>query len=192
MFAARIGTSSEGEKTVADPLPASVGLGMLILADRGLDSSYELFGEFAERGCDLVWRVKRSAVLSYTSGSQTARRAPSSPGEQAACPFRARRQVPGQRPGATTDRGEHVLPRDDDPRARGGPGHRARRPLRRALGVRDRARRAEDPPAWARIVLRAKTADGVLQEVWGTLCVHSAIRALMCRAAKRGTSTRTG
>jgi len=44
----------------------------------------------------------------------------------------------------------------------------------------------------ARIVLRSKTSDGVLQEAWGMLCVHYAIRALMCRAAEEGTSTRTG
>ena len=37
-----------------------------------------------------------------------------------------------------------------------------------------------------RIVLRSKTADGVRQEAWGMLCVHYAIRALMCRAAEQG------
>ncbi len=37
-----------------------------------------------------------------------------------------------------------------------------------------------------RIVLRSKTADGVYQEAWGMLCVHYAIRALMCRAAEEG------
>ncbi len=37
-----------------------------------------------------------------------------------------------------------------------------------------------------RIVLRSKTADGVYQEAWGMLCVHYAIRALMCRAAEQG------
>ena len=36
---------------------------MLVLADRGFGGSYELFGEFAERGAELVWRVKSNAVL---------------------------------------------------------------------------------------------------------------------------------
>ena len=34
-----------------------------------------------------------------------------------------------------------------------------------------------------RVVLRSKLADGVYQEAWGMLCVHYAIRALLCQAA---------
>jgi hypothetical protein len=37
-----------------------------------------------------------------------------------------------------------------------------------------------------RVVLRSKTADGIYQEAWGMLCVHYAIRALICRAAVEG------
>ena len=63
MFAAKIGGSGEGENTIAEPLATACRPGMLVLADRGFGGSYELFGEFAERGCDLVWRVKKHAAL---------------------------------------------------------------------------------------------------------------------------------
>lgn len=34
-----------------------------------------------------------------------------------------------------------------------------------------------------RVVLRSKTSDGVYLEAWGMLCIHYAIRALLCQAA---------
>ena len=44
----------------------------------------------------------------------------------------------------------------------------------------------------ARTVLRSKSPDLVLQEIWGHLCCHYAIRTLMLEAADSRTSTPTG
>jgi hypothetical protein len=43
-------------------------------------------------------------------------------------------------------------------------------------------------------VLRSKSPDLVLQEIWGHLCCHYAVRPLMCRGASPSTrdTTRTG
>ena len=187
MFAAGTGASSDGENTVAAALATSVGPGMLVLADRGFGGSYELFGQFAARGAELVWRVKSNAVLPVAErlGDGSFRSELSATKDR---PARAVRVVayevddPG-RPKAE-DRTYRLATTILDPE---------RAPASDLAGLY--AERWEFETALdelkthqrgPRIVLRSKTADGVYQEVWGMLCVHYAIRALMCRAAEEG------
>jgi hypothetical protein len=55
-----LGSCRTGERT----LVASVGPGMLVLADAGL-YSYDLFGRFAATGADLAWRIGASVSLGH-------------------------------------------------------------------------------------------------------------------------------
>ena len=187
MFAASTGASSDGENTVAAPLAASVGPGMLVLADRGFGGSYELFGEFAERGAELVWRVKSNAVLPVAERLDDGS-------------FRSELSATKERPARAVRVVEYEV---DDP----GRPQAEDRTYRLATTILEPERAPATDLAelyaerWefetaldelkthqrgARIVLRSKTSDGVLQEAWGMLCVHYAIRALMCRAAEEG------
>ena len=62
---------------------------------------------------------------------------------------------------------------------------RPRSGLQPAVGDRAGPRRAENPPARPRTVLRfLKSPDLVTQEIWGHLCCHYAIRTLMADAAQ--------
>ena len=187
MFAASSGASSDGENTLAAPLAASVGPGMLVLADRGFGGSYELFGEFAERGAELVWRVKSNAVLPIAERLDDGS-------------FRSELSATKERPARAVRVVEYEV---DDP----GRPQAEDRTYRLATTILEPARAPATDLAglyaerWEfetaldelkthqrgpRIVLRSKTADGVYQEAWGMLCVHYAIRALMCRAAEEG------
>ena len=187
MFAARIGASSDGENTIAAPLAASVGPGMLLLADRGFGGSYELFCEFAERGCDLVWRVKKNAALvvheRLSDGSFTSE-----------LPARAQRSARVVRvveyqvddPGRpqTEDNTYRLVTTILEPEA--APATELAALYAERWEFETALDELKTHQRGARIVLRSKTSDGVLQEAWGMLCVHYAIRALMCRAAEEG------
>ena len=187
MFAASTGASSDGENTVAAPLAASVGPGMLVLADRGFGGSYELFGEFAERGAELVWRVKSNAVLpaaerlddgSFRSELSATKERPA----RAVLVVEYEVDDPG-RPQAedrTYRLATTILEPERAPATDLAVLYAERWELETAL---DELKTHQRGP---RIVLRSKTADGVYQEAWGMLCVHYAIRALMCRAAEEG------
>ncbi|MHB1784495.1 MAG: IS4 family transposase, partial [Acidimicrobiales bacterium] len=187
MFAARIGGSGEGENTIAEPLATACRPGMLVLADRGFGGSYELLGEFAERGCDLVWRVKKNAALAELERLSDGSFRSELP-RRADRPARSVRVVeyeiddPG-RPAAedTTYRlVTTILDPETAPAAELAALYAQRWEFETALDELKTHQRG------ARIVLRSKTSDGVLQEAWGMLCVHYAIRSLMCRAAEEG------
>ena len=185
MFAASTGASSDGENTVAAPLAASVGPGMVVLADRGLGGSYELFGELAERGAELVWRARSNAVLPVAErlDDGSFRSEPSATKERAA---RAVRVVehevddPGrlQAEDRTYRLATTILEPERAPATDLAGLYAERWEFETAL---DELKAHQRGP---RIVLRPKTGDGVYHEAWGRLCVHHAIRALMCRAAE--------
>jgi hypothetical protein len=59
-----LGSCRTGERTLVADLAASVGPGMLVLADAGL-YSYDLFGRFAATGADLAWRIGASVSLGH-------------------------------------------------------------------------------------------------------------------------------
>lgn len=186
MFAASFGPYSTGEATLARELIGSLGAGMLVLADRGF-TSHPLFSSFAATGADLCWRVKDNAILPvlerFADGSFRS--------EIVANPDRrARKDVISVRVV------EYGL---DDP---GRPQAKDRYRLVTTIRDPDAAPAAELAALYAerwefesvldelkthqrgpRVVLRSKTPDGVRQEVWGYLCTHYAIRALMATAA---------
>lgn len=187
MFAANMGGCGEGENTLAEALVKGVGPGMLVLADRGFGGSYELFTKFADRGAHLVWRMKSNAALPVTKRladgsflSELPGRGERRPREVRVVeyeiddPGRLRSEDKAYRLGTT------ILDHSAGPATELAALYGERWEFETALDELKTHQRG------ARIVLRSKTADGVAQEAWGMLCVHYAIRALMCAAAQQG------
>lgn len=188
VFAAEVGTYAQSEVTLAEGLVPHFAPGMLLMADRGF-FSYTLWRKAAATGADLLWRIRtdKSApkpnwVADLPDGSwladlqQThsaaARRAAAirvrvidytiDDGRDNPLSYRLFTTVldPGQAPAtelalAYSQRWEIELAFDE-------------------LKTHQRG---------ARTVLRSKSPDLVLQEIWGHLCCHYAIRSLMVEAA---------
>jgi hypothetical protein len=185
LFGSRLGACRVGEVTLAREVLAHLAPGMLCLADRNF-FSYGLWKQAAATGADLVWRVKVGALLPcqqrLADGSYLSHIYPSA---------RARRK---DRQGVTVRVVEYTL---------SGVAHAE--PLYRLVTtVLDPERApAEELAAlyherWeietaldelkthlrgARITLRSKTPDLVLQETYGLLLAHFAVRGLMHEAA---------
>jgi hypothetical protein len=190
MFAAAMGPYTSGEATLARKLVGALGPGMLVFADRGF-TGHPLFTAFASTGADLCWRAKSNAVLPvlerFGDGSFRS--------EIVATPDKSKRQAvttvrvveyeladPG-RPQAedTTYRlVTTVLDPEAAPAADLAGLYAERWEFESAL---DELKTHQRGP---RVVLRSKTANGIYQEAWGMLCVHYAIRALICAAARDG------
>jgi hypothetical protein len=177
----KTGPYQSGEQTLAADLLGGLGPGMLCLADR-LFYGFELWKQASATGAELVWRTKsnhRLPVLERLSdGSYRS--------ELFAWSDR------GRRDGTAVRVVEYAL---DDPGRRQAD---SRYRLLTTILDPERAPAEELAPLYAqrwefegaldelkvhqrgpRVVLRSKTPDGVIQEVYGHLCVHYAIRWLM-------------
>lgn len=177
------------------------GPGTMVLADRGF-FSYSLWNKVKDTGAQLVWRMKSNAVLPvlarHDDGSFTSKIYPSP---------KARRHDTGgievriveytvhhpAGPAAGQDTGQDTGQEADqtvtyrlattimDPQAAPAADLAAlyaqRWEFETAL---DELKTHQRGP---RVVLRSKNPDGVRQEVYGYLCVHYAIRALMATVA---------
>ena len=176
-----IGPYSDGEQTLTDGVLGRLGGGMLCLADRGF-YSYALWNRARATGAELLWRMKSSQLLPvlerFPHGSWRT--------EVFAKEDRAKRE------GVTVRAIEYTL--DDPGRTTGDTRYR----LITTILDPDRAPASElaalYPERWEfeialdelkvhqrgpRVVLRSKLPDGVIQEAYGYLCVHYAIRWLM-------------
>jgi len=190
MFGAAMGACTTGEPTLARDLTKALGPGMLVFADRGF-CAHPLFSAFAATGADLCWRAKANAVLPvlarHPDGSYASELVASDD-------KRARRRVtpvrvveyeiadPG-RPQAETTRYRLVttiLDPDEAPADELAALYAQRWEIESAL---DELKSHQRGP---RVVLRSRAPEGVRQEVWGLLCTHYAIRALMATAAGDG------
>jgi hypothetical protein len=184
MFEAIIGPYTTSENALSRELLGRLTKGMLCLADRGF-YSFEAWQKAKETGADLLWRMKDNirleAVKDLPDGSwlaevfhstkDTRRRHPVTvrvveytvdDGREPTGPFRLittildhRKASAGELAGAYTQRWEIETAFDE-------------------LKTHQRGPRA---------VLRSKSPDLVTQEIWGHLCCHYAIRALMFDAA---------
>lgn len=185
MFDAEIGTHAESEAVLSRRLVDRLEPGMLLLADRGF-TGFELWKQAAATGADLLWRAKSNVtprrIEELADGSWL--------GEM--------------RLSNTRTNTEHVVVRVvdytvDERRGTGDSG-----PFRLFTTLLDPAevtatelavayaQRWEIESAFdelkthqrgARTVLRSKSPSLVLQELWGHLCCHYAIRTLMFAAA---------
>ncbi len=200
IFAARVGTYAESEAALAGELvPEALEPGMLLMADRGF-FSYALWRKAIATGGDLLWRVrtdrsgpKPTHLENLKDGSWLAHLQQTHSAE-------ARREEPllvrvidytlddGRDEGLTGQGGEPVVYRlfttllDPD--------IASAEELALAYAQRWEIENAFDElkthQRGPRVVLRSKSPDLVLQEIWGHLCCHYAIRSLMAQAAEHG------
>jgi len=185
---AAVGAYRQGEQTLAEQVLRSLLPSMLVLADRGF-FSYALWAKARATGADLLWRMRSNAVLPiekrYSDGSFASHIYPGT---------KARRNGTD---GIEVRVIEYTLASDDDTDA-------DERTYRLITTITDPAtapaaelaqlytQRWEIETAFDELkthqrgpglVLRSKMPDGVIQEVYGYLCVHYAIRWLMHSAA---------
>jgi Insertion element 4 transposase N-terminal/Transposase DDE domain len=187
MFAARIGAYRDGEAALAESLLDALSTDMLLLADRGF-FSYALWRKASATGADLLWRIRvggRGApapvhLADLDDGSWLAhlRRADDRDSE----PMLARvidytvedgRENPTVYRLLTT-----MLDPVEAPAAQLALAYAQRWEIE---SVFDELKTHQRGP---RMVLRSKSPDLVLQEIWGHLCCHYAIRSVMAHAAQ--------
>ena len=182
MIAVAHGSLRDGERALTAGLLGVLTPDMLCLADRGF-YSFSLWNQARASGAQLLWRMKANARLpveqrlsdgSYLTSICDAE------DTQRAQPLTARVieyeiDDPG-RPAAEDRRYRllsTILDPDRAPACELAPLYAERWEFENAL---DELKVHQRGP---RVVLRSKTPDGVIQELYGHLCVHYAIRWLM-------------
>jgi len=170
-----------GEQTLAAGLLEGLGPGLLCLADR-LFYGFDLWQKASATGAELVWRTKsnhRLPVLErLPDGSYLSElHASSDRKRQHGVPVRVVEYTlgdPARTPAETRYRLlTTILDPERAPAQELAPLYAQRWEFEGAL---DELKVHQRGP---RVVLRSKTPDGVIQEVYGHLCVHYAIRWLM-------------
>lgn len=190
VVAGRVTPYRDGEITSTRHLLAGAKLepGMLVLADRGF-FGYDLWTEAADTGADLLWRVKVSLNLPMLErlpdGSYLSRIYPSQRSRRKSHQGMPVRVIEYTLDAAETDGASPTLYRlittvldaDMAPAAQLAPLYHERWEIE---SVFDEFKTHQRGPG---VVLRSKTPDGVVQEVYGYLLTHFAIRSLMHDAA---------
>ena len=188
VFAAEVGAYADSEATLAGRLLSRLKPGMLLTADRGF-FSYALWRKAASTGADLLWRIRtdKSApkpiyVEELPDGSWLADlRQTHSKAAREAEPMRVRvidYTIDDGRENAASYRlFTTVLDPDEIDAIDLAAAYAERWEVEIAF---DELKTHQRGP---RTVLRSKSPDLVLQEIWGHLCCHYAIRSLMAEAA---------
>jgi hypothetical protein len=188
VFAARVGTYPQSEATLTRSLLDRLEPGMLLLADRGF-FSYALWRKAIATGADLLWRVrtdkagpKPTHLEDLPDGSWLAhlrRSTPAAARSEEPMPVRVidysiddGRENPTNYRLITT-----MLDPDEVTAVDLAAAYTQRWEIELAF---DELKTHQRGP---RTVLRSKSPDLVLQEIWGHLCCHYAIRSLMTEAA---------
>jgi Insertion element 4 transposase N-terminal/Transposase DDE domain len=184
IFDACVGKYTTAENTMAGELIDRLEPGMLLLADRGI-CGYPLWSRAVATGADLLWRamgnMKPRFVKTLDDGSWLAELRPGGSAGRRAKPLSIR--VIDYR----IDDGRHndelyrlfttILDPNDVSALDLAAAYTQRWEIESAF---DELKTHQRGP---RIVLRSKSPDLVLQEIWGHLCCHYAIRTLMWEAA---------
>lgn len=188
IFAANIGSYSQSEATLVEPVLDRLASGMLLMADRGF-FSYALWRRSIATGADLLWRVSTARsgptphhVSDLPDGSWLADLQQShSAAARRATPMRVRvidYTIDDGRDNPTSYRLLTTLLDPDEVDATELAAAYTQR--WEIESVFDELKTHQRGP---RTVLRSKSPDLVLQEIWGHLCCHYAIRSLMVDAA---------
>lgn len=182
LVGAAVGPSTTGETTLARGLLRYLEPGMLVLADRGF-YGFALWTEMTATGADLLWRTKAGHVLpiderladgSYRSHLHEVVNFHRRPTDVQVRVIEYGLDDPG-RPGAATR--YRLLTTILDPVAAPAQELAAAYAQRWELEtVLDELKTHQRGP---RLVLRSRLPAGVIQELYGHLCVHHAIRWLM-------------
>lgn len=188
MFAARIGVYSASEASLAESLLAELEPGMVLAADRGF-FSYALWRKAIGTGADLLWRVRTDRggptpthLEDLPDGSWLAHlQQTHSAAARATEPMLIRvvdYTIEDARANPTSYRLFTTL---TDPEQVTAVDLAAAYTQRWEIELAfDELKTHQRGP---RTVLRSKSPDLVLQEIWGHLCCHYAIRSLMVEAA---------
>jgi len=184
VFDAVVGPYSTGENTLAGELIDRLEPGMLLLADRGF-CGFPLWHKAVATGADLLWRAKPNmkprALEALEDGSWLAELRPSGNAGRHAEPLVIRvidYQIDDGRPNDETYR---LFTTITDPNEASAVALAAAYAQRWEIeSAFDELKVHQRGP---RTVLRSKSPDLVLQEIWGHLCCHFAIRTLMWEAA---------
>lgn len=183
IFDAVVGPYTTAENTLAQGLVDRLEPGMLLLADRGF-CGFPLWERAAATGADLLWRamgnMKPRHLETLTDGTWLAELRPSGNAGRHTEPLVIRvidYEIDDGRPNDTTYR---LFTTIVDPDAASAVdlalAYAQRWEIESAFELKTHQR-------GARTVLRSKSPDLVLQEIWGHLCCHFAIRTLMWEAA---------
>jgi hypothetical protein len=186
---AALGTYRQGEQTLAESVLRSLKPGMLLLADRGF-FSYPLWDKARATGADLLWRLKSNAVLPvekrYGDGSFASHIYPGTKARRnhvdgiavRVIEYTLEHDTAGTEP---ADRTYRLLTTITDPAA--APASDLARLYSQRWEIETAFGELKTHQRGPGLVLRSKMPDGVIQEAYGYLCVHYAIRWLMHSAA---------
>lgn len=182
-----LGPFTTGELALADELWGSLGQGMLCLADRNF-YSFERFQKARRSGAQLLWRVKSDVGLpreetlpdgSYLTSIYPLKDRRAKRGGARARVIEYQLDDPGRKGNDTCYRLlTTIVDPEQAPAEELAPLYTQRWEFEAAL---DELKVHQRGP---RVVLRSKTPDGVIQEMYGYLCVHYAIRWLMHTVAQ--------
>jgi len=187
LWAAQVDRYATDEITLAQAVVPALRKGMLCLADRFFPS-YELWQKAAQRGAELLWRVRQNARLevdrrfadgSYLSRiyrSTSDRRKRSHPITVRVIEYRLK-DVPGAEPIY------RLITTIPDPRS--APAKELAALYHERWEIETTLDELKTHLRGAQIVLRSKTPELVRQEFYGLLMAHFAIRGLMHEAALR-------
>ena len=185
IFAATIGTYGQAESVLIEDLLPHLRPGMLLLADRGF-FSYALWRKACAAGGDLLWRVRTDAygpapahVEDLPDGSWLAHLRASK--DRVHEPMLARiidYTIDDGRANATVYRLVTTLL---DPAE--APAHELAAAYTQRWEIESVFDELKTHQRGPKVVLRSKSPDLVLQEIWGYLCCHYAIRSLMSQVA---------
>jgi hypothetical protein len=184
VFDAVVGPYSTPENTLAREVIDRLEPGMVLLADRGF-CGFPLWNRAVATGADLLWRampnMKPRYVETLEDGSWIAELRPSGGAGRKAEPLIIRvidYEIDDGRPNDNSYRlFTTILDPDEAPAVDLAIAYAQRWEIE---AVFDELKVHQRGP---RIVLRSKSPDLVLQEIWGHLCCHFAIRTLMWEAA---------
>ena len=185
IFDAVLGPYTTSENALAGEVLGRLAKGMLCLADRGF-YSFEAWQKATQSGADLLWRMKDNIRL------ETVKDLPD--GSWLAEVFHSTRDAARRQP-VTVRVIEYTI---EDGRDTTGPfrlattilDHRKAPAIQLAAAYTQRWEiestfdELKTHQRGPRAVLRSKSPALVVQEIWGHLCCHHAIRALMFDAAR--------
>ena len=183
IFAATVGAYTTSESAMAEKLIGRLEPGMLLLADRGF-TSYTLWRKAIATGADLLWRAKTNlrpehlqtlADDSWLAQIRLSTDKSAEPitvrvidytiddGRENPAPYRLFTTITDPAVASATDLAAAYVQRWE---------------IELAF---DELKTHQRGP---RTVLRSKSPELVLQEIWGHMCCHYAIRSLMAEAAE--------